>query len=301
MGRKGKKYVKQKTPLTCTSRGTRLGEELSQEAFNNFVKTSQKLPPIFLHKPIDFECHVTKLLNLGVKFYKPSQTHLHIKIKCLSINDYKSMINYFNKKRLPYHTYGLPDNRKMKIVIKGLPAEIDELDIMSEIKFLSIPVIRVHRMKTTPKKERPALFLMVVPHDVYGWKALRIQTIFNYPVTLEKPRPAVEQCHRCQQWGHSQRNCHGEIKCVICSLHHFSKNCCQKKTDPPKCANCKGEHTANYRKCEFCPLSQEHKESQEMKKILPRRHQKELVTFYNLENLFTNYLPPSIDFNSLVL
>ena len=38
-------------------------------------------------------------------------------------------------------------------------------------------------------------------------------------------------------------------KCVVCGGAHSHKNCLNKETRSPKCANCRGPHVANYKGC----------------------------------------------------
>ncbi|XP_039430824.1 uncharacterized protein LOC120413916 [Culex pipiens pallens] len=70
------------------------------------------------------------------------------------------------------------------------------------------------------------------------------------------------QCHRCQRFGHGSRHCNLPPKCVKCGEEHFTERCTlprktslgdndntQKHKSLVKCANCQGNHTANYRGC----------------------------------------------------
>ena len=60
---------------------------------------------------------------------------------------------------------------------------------------------------------------------------------------------SVQQCHNCQHFGHSAKNCQAKTKCVICREGHSHKGCPNKEKKQPKCANCKGPHVANYKGC----------------------------------------------------
>lgn len=71
------------------------------------------------------------------------------------------------------------------------------------------------------------------------------------------------QCHNCQRYGHSSRNCHAKPRCVKCLGDHGTAQCERpKRADirssapeaPPACVNCgKAGHTANFRGCERAP------------------------------------------------
>ena len=61
---------------------------------------------------------------------------------------------------------------------------------------------------------------------------------FRFPVS-------VMQCHNCQSFGHSVKNCRSKQKCLICGEKHSHKGCPNRVTRKPKCANCKGPHVAS--------------------------------------------------------
>lgn len=59
----------------------------------------------------------------------------------------------------------------------------------------------------------------------------------------------ILQCKRCQEFNHTQKYCQLEPRCVKCAGKHFTKECRQNKSTPPKCVNCDEMHPANYRGC----------------------------------------------------
>ena len=61
--------------------------------------------------------------------------------------------------------------------------------------------------------------------------------------------PSVQQCFKCQGFGHKAQNCTKKQKCVVCGEAHSHKDCPNKNKKTPKCANCRGPHVANYRGC----------------------------------------------------
>ncbi|XP_059053452.1 atherin-like [Achroia grisella] len=64
------------------------------------------------------------------------------------------------------------------------------------------------------------------------------------------------QCHRCQNYGHSARNCFARPRCVKCLGDHATADCGRRPNTPtpPSCTLCLTEgHTANYRGCSRAP------------------------------------------------
>ena len=60
---------------------------------------------------------------------------------------------------------------------------------------------------------------------------------------------SVKQCYNCQSFSHSAKNCMSKQKCLICCESHSHKECPNKETRKPKCANSKGPHVASYKGC----------------------------------------------------
>ncbi|CAG9559708.1 unnamed protein product [Danaus chrysippus] len=255
-------------PVNNTASGTVMNDKEDQELISKWPKLKDKIPDIFLHNPENFLDHLDRLISLDIKILEPCLCRYYTKIKCPTLSDYKGVIKVFNDLKLPYNTFGQANKRKMKVVIRGLPKQVDLNKLKIEFNILSIPIVRIHKMQVNEyKQENKSLILAVVPYNDNGKKLLRVNKIFGHPITMEPPKPKTKQCHRCQLWGHTQRYCHGKIKCVKCAGDHMSKKCERDPTKlPPKCANCGGKHTANYRKCPCCPDSEEHKLTQIIKK-----------------------------------
>ena len=64
----------------------------------------------------------------------------------------------------------------------------------------------------------------------------------------KNPRP-IQQCFKCQQFGHSSAYCGRPTRCVKCDKSHSTQDCQKPATAPPKCVNCGGEHPANHTGC----------------------------------------------------
>ena len=54
--------------------------------------------------------------------------------------------------------------------------------------------------------------------------------------------PSIQQCFKCQGFGHKAPNCTKKPKCAVCGEAHSHKNCPNKEKKKSKCANCRGPH-----------------------------------------------------------
>ncbi|GBP53666.1 RNA-directed DNA polymerase from mobile element jockey [Eumeta japonica] len=86
----------------------------------------------------------------SVSFYTPvarAQLWLHgIKITVDSIVDFRSLNSLLIKSNIPFHTYALEEERKIKAVLRNIPLEISTDCIKSDLESQNYPVFAVHRM-----------------------------------------------------------------------------------------------------------------------------------------------------------
>ena len=75
------------------------------------------------------------------------------------------------------------------------------------------------------------------------------KTGINFKVEEFWITPSIQQCFKCQSFGHKAQNSTKKQKCVVCGEAHSHKNCPNKDKKNPKCANCRRPHVANYRGC----------------------------------------------------
>jgi hypothetical protein len=68
---------------------------------------------------------------------------------------------------------------------------------------------------------------------------------------LQQCIPEPRRCHKCQAYNHIAKYCRKQKPiCSVCSeVHEYNE--CSHKQDPnkKKCVNCKGAHSAAYKKC----------------------------------------------------
>ena len=78
-------------------------------------------------------------------------------------------------------------------------------------------------------------------------------------------RPFIDkpwQCFRCQGFGHNAEQCRSKPRCVVCGENHMVRDCPSRVNSQGRlesqlhCANCQGNHTANYGGCKFMKQAQ---------------------------------------------
>lgn len=96
------------------------------------------------------------------------------------------------------------------------------------------------------------MFFIDISKLSYNDKIFDLNRIYYSQITVEEPRKKrmVPQCVRCQQFGHTRTYCNHAPRCVRCGHGHDTTTCTKSRDTPARCANCKGDHPANYRGCE---------------------------------------------------
>ncbi|GFV48987.1 probable RNA-directed DNA polymerase from transposon BS [Trichonephila clavipes] len=93
------------------------------------------------------------------------------------------------------------------------------------------------------------IYLQLV-NDAKADSIFQFTEMFGTQISFERydnsrnKRP--NQCWRCQGFFHSSELCHLPLKCAG---PHEAKNCSRAFEDPLICANCGGEHAANWHQC----------------------------------------------------
>lgn len=100
------------------------------------------------------------------------------------------------------------------------------------------------------KNPLPLFFINLEPAP-NNKEAFNIKRLCKSVVTVEPPLKFndIPQCYRCQGYGHSQRYCKLQVRCVKCGEEHATSECQKKREDPAKCVHCGGAHPASYKGC----------------------------------------------------
>lgn len=250
-------------PQPSTSRANtddQTNDELSSE--DEKVPAKERIPPLLINSRDNEGLTCAKLRQIHAKldiFPKDAKINKSgvYRIVPESSEDHRKLTKAYDAHGIKFHTYMLPQDKHLKVVIRGVdPAESTEA-IKAEVA-KNYPVVNVSRMfsnRTGIKK--PILLVMVElsnnkeGHEIYN---LRYLMYLRIQVESLKKKTSPGQCHRCQRFGHAASCCHLTPRCVSCGVNHLSNKCDKDKTKtPPKCANCHKAHPANYKGCEKYP------------------------------------------------
>lgn len=158
-----------------------------------------------------------------------------------------------NSAKFQFHTFTEKDEKDLTYVLKNhyYMEPPDMLKMLQDnecpatsVKFLnsskSNPSFTVHFPKGSVNLITLRTSFKVLDHCVVKWE--------NFNNSKKK----ITQCHRCQRFGHTARNCNHDYRCVKCTDVHEPGKCSRtsRTEGNPKCINCGKEHAANNSKCE---------------------------------------------------
>ncbi|EFA12014.2 hypothetical protein TcasGA2_TC005295 [Tribolium castaneum] len=130
----------------------------------------------------------------------------------------------------------------------GRMKDINDQIIIDYLNEQEYPVNETIRIKN---RKGETTSMMLISLDRKYKSIYNVKKIIGLDVVIEPLKPKGEnvQCHRCQRYGHVQKYCNAQFKCMKCAEEHSTHECPKERTSTPKCAKCGGEHISIWRNC----------------------------------------------------
>ncbi|XP_068622850.1 uncharacterized protein [Battus philenor] len=115
---------------------------------------------------------------------KAQNTAQGIRIHLTSVDDFRVLTKHLRTVGLSFHTFALPEERILRVVVRGIPVEVSTDAVLDDLAKQGIPMISAKRM-TSARTKKPIPLLMLAPptrRDSSG-----SATAANYTAT----RPAI--------------------------------------------------------------------------------------------------------------
>ncbi|GLV46068.1 hypothetical protein CBL_05154 [Carabus blaptoides fortunei] len=176
---------------------------------NPTSKKASKIPPIILRTKVNMLQILSELKNKGVTIKDAVNRTDCIKIHVESPKDFRQTTNHFDTNKIPYHTYHLAEEKLLKVVIRGIPEDINPKEVLEELQRLDYPAISATRMRSWPNRKAIPLILVQLTKpegkDIFNlYKILYLRTRRNtttaihYNTTTHKPNPIQTPKHKPQ-------------------------------------------------------------------------------------------------------
>ncbi|GJQ87700.1 hypothetical protein Trydic_g22025 [Trypoxylus dichotomus] len=223
---------------------------------SDVLKKEGRIPPVVLRDKARWMRVNAEIQQLGVKIVKVVNAQVGIRIQPATASDYRRLVEIVTSLGVPFHSYQLTEEKPLKIVLRGLPEEISDEEIREDLAQQGFATATVKRMTVGPNKRPIPLVFVQLTINEQSKKIFDMRQVCGLYVRVESKqikKNTVTQCHRCQLYGHGQRNCHAAAVCVKCAGPHQTAECNKPREAPAKCALCKRPHTANYGGCPKAP------------------------------------------------
>lgn len=170
---------------------------------NPTSQKASKILPIILRTKTNALRILRELDNKGVAIKDAVNRADCIKLHVESAQDFHQTTYFFNKNKIPYHTYQLPEEKLLKVVIRGIPEDINPEEVLEELQQLNYPAINATRMRSGPNR-RPIPLILIQLAKPEGKDIINLTQIFYLRVRVEALRRKTEitRCHQCQKFGH---------------------------------------------------------------------------------------------------
>lgn len=239
------------TPNQSTTAFTQRPRTVTLSQQQNPDANTEKVPPINIQDKTAWENVSRMFKNKHINFKHAKNTNDGIRIQLADSDSHRAATKLLREQNIGFYTFTTKDEAKLRVVIRGIPEHYTQEEIKEDLELQGFHPEAVFRMKND-KRPLP-LVLAILPRDEK--EIFNIKSVKHFIVRTEtqRLRSSVNQCHRCQRFGHSQRNCTLTPRCVKCAENHIHIDCTKPSNIPVKCANCGGPHPASYRVCSRAP------------------------------------------------
>jgi len=209
----------------------------SAEICHRFVSKSLSLARLLQNSIF----HRAKIINIRTNFNK-----CRISIQIEKEEMIPQLLEVTDLGQFTVKCYQPQAHSEIKGVISGIGLETDMTELMDSINEQNNSKVALAIRLNKGKEKTPSYSVKLIfsnctkklPEYIY---------IYSQRFKVKDYKEPLLQCFKCQNYGHSSRNCGGKERCVICAGNHNYKDCPKDKI---QCANCKGEHTSSYLGCE---------------------------------------------------
>lgn len=223
---------------------------------------NSKIPPlvVYNHRPAII---AETLKDYVGKFAIKMLNNNVVNVKCFETECYEYARSILTESGSNFYTYTNAKEKPKNFMIKGLPGEFKDdqiLQAFADLRLSDVEVISIRNFQTRTAREtgrRSNLFSIQITGASNPKSFISIKALLSCRITIENLLNKTDaiQCRRCQRFGHVANNCSMQPRCVKCAGEHESTNCIHNREDGRvdevvlKCTGCAGSHTASFKKC----------------------------------------------------
>lgn len=233
------------------------------------IQIVQKIPPLYIYDIVDYIEFINKITPMIVDNFNINNKNIFLKLNLTTVFDYRTITKYLSEENIKYHTYQLPEERNLSVVIRNIPTSIPEETIFSALTELKFNVTSVTRLQNRYKSPIPIVAVLL---DKSEKNIFSLDRLLHCVISVEsrKSDSSIPQCKNCQRFQHTKNFCNLPPRCVKCLENHHYSECTKDKNSPPICVNCNENHSANYRGCKIYKQIKNKKSTSQLSKNAPK-------------------------------
>lgn len=241
------------------------------------AKKATQPPPIIVDGITNFNALRELITKMMTDFQIKIINDKNIKINVTDGICYQALTKALNDNEYSWYSYENKQNRPIRVMAVNLHHSCEPEEIIQDMRKRGYKLLEATRKLKYKTKQPLNMFMLSFRNDENVEKIFSLTDIMGIRVQIQPIRKSklVPQCKRCQTYGHTQRYCAKEPRCVRCIGKHLTANCDKPKSAPPKCVHCGEKHPANYRGCIVAKEIQKIKIKKMNKTKMPAKPQRE--------------------------
>ena len=209
-------------------------------------------PPIFIDDVIGIQTMIRTIeKGISKEDYKLKINNNNAKILLTHPDAYRKITKLLKALNAKFHTYQFKQERPFRVVLRNIHHSVDLDELKFELQTLGHEVTNISNIRHRVTKNPLSLFFIDLKQKGNNKEIYNVNRLMNSIVKFEPPlvKKEIVQCKRCHRYGHTQKYCNHNFRCVKCAGNHPTDQCTKSPETPAKCIHCQGEHPANYKGC----------------------------------------------------
>lgn len=212
------------------------------------------LPPPIVVENIKNYQEFYDLLSTGLatdSFIVKMMNGESVKINANNEDSYRAITKLLLQNSCLWHSYENKQDRPIRVMAKNLHSSCLPERIVEDITSKGYKIQDAVNKLSWKNKEPLNMFMLSFKKDEDVSKIYNIKSILGCKVDIQplKTSKLIPQCKRCQAYGHTQKYCSKEPRCVKCTGKHLTRDCKKPAEAKPKCVHCGEPHPSSYRGC----------------------------------------------------
>ncbi|GFV29681.1 uncharacterized protein TNCV_330471 [Trichonephila clavipes] len=169
----------------------------SFEVLDSVMTDGEEVTPAYKSKPIFmriFDSYNLVLQDLYRKFPTATNTHAkgYIKIEAQNEKDHEEITKYLKDKNLEFYTIEPPLSRPLKLVIKGLPVDIDPEDIKKDLISKGIKIVKTTQLKRFISKPPLPIYMIEIERDENVNDIFQVRSCLYMQIKIDPFKKEIE-------------------------------------------------------------------------------------------------------------